>query len=453
MSEGVRNQLLQDLRAGSRTESVLGFGSGTWKNYCLFGFVKFPKALLLATICVCVISGNAQYNADFLNYNKTGRSVSANLEFEAGSSGMSSEFVNKLVWGGYIDNDLKMRSSRHLKERNNFGLMLNYDVNAFVKGNGKFDFLIGFKNQEVLNAAYTRDFFNLMFYGNQMYKGKTADLSHVNVNALRFQEIKFGAIMHQVDSIGKIGISVSFINGEQLFYIKTNAKSNLYTSVDGGELVFNSNFSMALSDTGNKHLGAFNGIGASADLFFETNYKARFGKKCMLTVNANNIGFIHWRKNSVQYSSHDSLRYNGYSITSIADLRDSTINRINRDTLLRDLANARHENFNVNIPTNLVIINRIYFSDKFCLGTGFRYIFNANYRPYFFIEPELSYKNISFCLHTGYGGYVSVNIGASVTYNSKSWFVRAGSNSLQGYILPGTAFGQGVFLSVAKKLK
>jgi len=415
--------------------------------------INYRRIIVFVIFILAAKNSNSQYNADFLNYSKTGRSVSVNMDFEAGSNGMSSELVNKLVWGGYIDNDLKAQSSKHLQAKNNFGLLLNYGANAFIKGNSKFDFLIGVKEQEVLNATYTKDFFNLMFYGNQMYKGKTADLSNCSLNALRFQEIKFGAIMHHVDSVGKIGVSVSFINGEQLFYIKTNKNSGLYTSPDGSELIFNSNFNMALSDTNNKRLGGFNGIGASADIFFETTYKSSGGRKCLLTVNANNIGFIHWWKNSVQYNSDSSLRYTGYNIRNLSDLRDSSINRINSDSLLRDLTNARTEDFNVNIPTNLVVINKIYFGRNFCLGTGFRYIFNANYKPYVFLEPEINYKNMSFCLHAGYGGYVRLNVGASVTWNSKGWFIRAGSNSLQGYFAPKTAFGQGVFISLARKLK
>lgn len=411
------------------------------------------KYILIFTWVTCGFSAWSQYNTDFLNYSQTGRSVGVNLDFEAGSNGMSTGLVNKLIWGGYIDNDLKEESSKHLKGKNNFGVLLNYDVSAFLKGNKKFDYLISFKNQEVLNATFSRDAFDLMFYGNQSYKGKTADLSNCSVNALRFQEAKFGVMMHQVDSVGKIGVSVSFLKGEQLFYIKTNKNSSLYTSEDGSEILFNSNFNMALSDTNNKRLGGFNGIGASADLFFETSYKSRLGKKSVLTVNANNIGFIHWWKNSVQYSSDSTLRYTGYNIRNISDLKDSTFNRINKDTLVTDLANARREDFNVNIPTNLVIINKIMFTNSFNLSVGFRHIFNANYLPYVFIEPEFRYKNMLFCLHTGYGGYVKLNVGASITWNSEAWFVRLGSNSLQGYVAPKSAYGQGLFLSVAKKLK
>jgi hypothetical protein len=400
--------------------------------------------------CVAV---NAQYNANFLNYTNTGRSVSVNLDYEAGSNGMSSALVNKLVWGGYINNQLKDESAKNLRARNNFGIGINYDVSAFIKGGKSFDFLIGIKNQEVLNASYTRDFYNLMFYGNQRYKGQTADISNCNVNALRFQEVKMGAMIYGVDSVGKIGLSLSFLKGEQLFYIQT-LESNLYTSDDGSELLFNSNFSMALSDTNNRRLGSFNGIGASADIYFETTYKSKVGKRSVLVVNANNLGFIHWRNNSVQYSSDSLLRYSGYRVMTLNDLKDSTLQRLSKDSLLRNVANARNENFNVNIPTNLVIVNKIYFKKEiFALSTGFRFIFNANYRPYIFVEPEYRMKNIMLGLHAGYGGYTRMNVGLSFSWRSPEWFVRIGSNSLQGFVVPKYGFGQGVFFCVAKKIR
>jgi len=396
----------------------------------------------------------AQYNTEFINYANVKRSVSVNLDYDAGSNGMSARFTNRLLWGGKIDNDLKKESSKHLRSKNNFGINLNYDVSAFIRGNSKFDFLIGFKNQEVLNATYSKDFFNLMFYGNDSYRGGTANLENCNINALRFQEVKFGAIMHKVDSVGKIGVSVSFLKGEQLFYLKTNKNSSLYTSADGSELVLNSNFNLAISDTNNKRLTSFNGIGASAEIFFETPYKSKVGKRSVLLVNANNIGFIHWQNNSVQYSSDSSLRFSGYTVNNIIDLKDSTISKLNRDSILRGLTNARRENFNTNIPTNLVIINKIYFGKElFCLQTGFRFIFNANYKPYVFVEPEYRVKNVTFGLHTGYGGYVRLNVGASITWNCKNWFLRLGSNSLQGYVVPKSASGQGLFFSLAKKFK
>jgi hypothetical protein len=48
---------------------------------------------------------------------------------------------------------------------------------------------------------------------------------------------------------------------------------------------------------------------------------------------------------------------------------------------------------------------------------------------------------------------VRLNVGASVTWNPKGWYVKLGSNSLQGYVLPAKTTGQGLFVSIAKKFK
>lgn len=396
----------------------------------------------------------AQYNTEFLNYRNTGRSICSNISIDAGSNGMSNSLANKFIWGGYINPKIKKQSSQHLNKQNNLGINLNYNLCAFYKGNEKFDYLIGIKNQEIINSTYSQDLFNLIFYGNQSYKNKSADLGNCNFNSIKFQEIKFGAMMHKVDSIGKIGVSVSFIKGEQLFYINTNKLSNLFTSGDGSEIIFNSNFNMAVSDATNTNLISFNGIGASADVFFETLYKSKLGKKSILTVSANNIGFIHWNNKSIQYSSDSILHFKGYKVNNLNDLKDSTLNRLNKDSLLRNLSNERYQGFNMNIPTNLILINKIYFGKElFALSTGFRYIFNANYKPYLFIEPEYKLKNITFSIHTGYGGYSRFNVGASIIWNTKNWFLKLGSNSLQGFILPKSVFAQALYLSFAKKFK
>lgn len=411
-------------------------------------------ALIVVFYCFSNASIIAQYNSNFLNYSKTGRSISLNLDYESGSQAISSGIINKLIFGGYIDKDLKDKSQERLKAYNNIGINLNYDVNAFFRGGKKFDFLVGIKNQEIINGSFTKDFYNLLFYGNSAYKGVTADLSNCNFNALRFQEVKFGAILNKVDSTGKIGFSVSFLKGEQLVYLNSGDNASFYTSSDGSQITWNSDFNLALSDTSNRQIGSFNGIGASADLFFETTYKSSIGKKSVLVVNANNIGFIYWRNESVQYQSDSVYNYRGYSVTNLNDLRDSTLNDINRDSLVGKLVENYSANFNVNIPTNLLIINKIYFGKElFNFSFGFRYIFNANYKPYLFVEPEYSYKKMSFGVHAGYGGYTRLNIGASVTCNLNQWFFRLGSNGLQGFVAPEKLSGQSIYFTIAKKLK
>jgi hypothetical protein len=413
--------------------------------------IPFRLAFLLSLFSWPVLS---QYNTNFLNYYLTGRSVSVHLDFEGGSSGFTNELFNKLIWGGKIDDGLKNRSSAIMRPRNTFGVAVNYGVTAFVKGGKRFDVLIGAKNQQVLNAVYSRDLFNLMFYGNDKYRGREANLANCSVNALNFQEIKLGIVAHHLDTNSRIGFSISFLRGEQLFHINTLRNSGLYTSPDGSEVVLHSDFRMAMSDTTKKNVTGFNGLGASADIFFETPYKSKKGRNCMLTVNVNNLGFIYWNLNSLQYSSDSILRFSGYQISSINDLKDSALKKLNSDSVLRELTNARHEAFNVKIPANLVLINRIYYNkNKFCLTTGFRYIFNASYIPNVFVEPEFYVGRFILTAHAGYGGYARLTAGGSVTWNARRFFVRLGSNQLQGFILPRYSYGQGLFFSMAVKLK
>lgn len=403
-----------------------------------------------------VYYSNAQYNSGFMDFERTGNSVSLNGEYEIGSNGIQNAMINKFILGGHIDTKMKDAALNKMHGYNQLGINLNYDVKAFWGRKPNYSFLIGVKNQEILNATFTKDFYTLLFYGNKPFLDKTANFSGTNINALRFQELKFGIMMHKVDTSAKIGISVSFVKGEQLFYIKANKNSSLHTNADGTELIFNSNFNMAVSDTASKkNFLAFNGIGASADLFFETPYKSKVGTQSVLTVNANNIGFIHWMENSIQYSSDSVLKFDGYHINNILDLKDSTLNKINTDSMMREVTNARKEAFNTNIPTNLIIINKIYFGKKtVALNTGFRYMFHSNYKPYVFAEGEYILKNkLTICLHVGYGGYSRVNAGLALMYSNKGWFFKLGSNSLQGYIAPKQTFGQGVFLSVAKKFR
>lgn len=412
----------------------------------------------LRLVIVFFLSGLSvfsQYNSEFLSFGKTGRCISLNAEYELGSNGIYNGLINKFLYGGYIDKATKDLSDKSMNQNNVAGANINYSLSTFFGRSPKYSFLIGAKDQLIFNSSFTKDFYELAMYGNKPYLGETKSLAGSSINYLHFQELKLGLIWHKVDSTAKIGASISLLKGQQLFHIRARPGSSLYTNNDGTELIFNSNFNMALSDTNyRKNPFAFTGIGASADIFFETPYKTKKGIPCVLTVNANNIGFIHWTDNSVQYSSDSSLKFNGYHINNLFDLKDSTLSTINRDTIIHKLTNSRKEPFNVNIPTNLIIINKIKFTNKFTLGIGFRYLFNSNFKPYFFTDAEFAFTSkLTGAIHVGYGGYGKLNLGLAFSYNTKNWYFKLGSNSLQGYISPSNTYGQGAFLSLAKKFK
>ena len=287
--------------------------------------------------CFFIVSKNyAQYNSEFLNFDKTGRSISINAEYELGSNGLKNDLMNKFLYGGYIDKATKDNSDKNMNALNVAGGTINSDISVFFGRNHRYSYLIGIKNQILFNSSFTQDAYQLAFYGNKPYLGETKKLGGTSLNYLHFQELKAGFIWHRVDSNAKIGASISLLKGYQLFNIRAREGSALYTNNDGTELQFTTNFNMAVSDTTKRrNFFDFAGIGASADIFFETPYKGKLGKGSVLTVNANNIGFIHWTDNSVQYRSDSVIKYSGYQINNLFDLKDSTLSSINRDTIVQ----------------------------------------------------------------------------------------------------------------------
>lgn len=410
---------------------------------------------LISLYCLIVFPVFAQYNSEFLSFENRGRSICVNGEYELGSNGIYNGLLNKFIFGGYIDKNTKDASNDKMDNTSVIGANMNYNISAFFGRKSKYSYLIGFKDHRIFNSAFTKDFYQLLFYGNKPYLNETKKLGGTTINSLRFQELKFGFIWHKIDSTAKVGISVSLLKGQNLFYVKTKEGSSLYTNSDGTELVFDSKFNMAFSDTSHKNNPfAFSGIGASADIFFETPYKSKLGKGSVLTVNANNLGFIHWNDNSIQYNSDSVFKFNGYHIDNLLDLKDSTLSSINQDSIIQKTSNAHRESFNVNIPANLLIINKIIFTDKFAWSTGFRYLFSSNFKPYGFMDFEYKFTpKITSALHLGYGGYSRLNVGLAFMYNSKNWYFKFGSNSLQGFILPNKTFGQGAFITLARKFR
>ena len=111
------------------------------------------KGLTYVLVLVSVLA-KAQYNSEFLNFEKTGRSISLNGEYELGSNGIYNAFLNKFIVGGYIDKPLKDASASKMKELNVLGANFNYDVAAFFGKNPKYSYLD--RKSTRLNSSHSR---------------------------------------------------------------------------------------------------------------------------------------------------------------------------------------------------------------------------------------------------------------------------------------------------------
>jgi hypothetical protein len=413
------------------------------------------KHSLLILLSFFSFQAFSQFNSEFLKYSDHREHVSVYADVEFNSNCITNKFLQRFYFGGHIDSSIKKSVSDRMLNNNYAGGLASFGMNAFFgKDSSRFSWFVGAKHQEIMNASFSRDFFNCIFYGNQMYKGKRADFYKTGLNYLRFQELKMGFVWRDVDTVGKIGGALSVLNGQSLLQFRTNDTNYLFTAEDATQLDYNANFTLTMSDTGNTSLAAMNGIGLSADLYVETPYKSVLGpSKFIITVN--NLGFIKWNKRTMEYTVDSLFTFSGFNVDNLLDLEDSTLNAISRDSILNNSTELRTTTVNTNLPMNFILIHQVDFTKKYSLRVGVRNIFNGNYKPYFFIDNRYHFsRNFYLGALVSYGGYGLFSGGLYAEYSVKDqWCFKAGSNAVQGFVLPQKTLGQSVYITLSKKFK
>jgi hypothetical protein len=385
--------------------------------------------------------------------------IGVSFDYSFGSNNLTNEFISKFYNGGYIDNTLKDEVLSRSKNKNRIGA----DMNTGIYGAFKFDSIFHKKNlslffaikdRQHFDASFSKDLYKIGFYGNASYAGKTADFNGFNMTLLRYQQIQLGLFSSKLDSAARWGIGLSFLKGEQFssIYAKT---AELFTSEDGQYIDFNTSISAAQSDTAQRGLGAFNGYGGSVDIYFEAPYKTPFGNS-KLKASVSDIGLINFNKNTL-YLNQDSLfHYDGFHINSIYDLQDSTLSdNTSQDSIISSIAPFQKRTVSVTLPAVLNLSFETRFSPAFELEEGIHYIFNANYNLLAYVKSSFYFsQRFRISATLSYGGYSTFNYGIGIYANfGKGFIVYAGSNNIEGFIVPKKTTAQGAYISLVKNFR
>lgn len=379
--------------------------------------------------------------------------------YDLGSDNLTNAFMEKFYTGGYIDSDLKGGVLSRTKSRNRIGANFNGGIfGAFALDSlfhkPGFGIFFSVKDREHFDAGFSRDLYKVGFYGNAPYAGKTADFNGFNMTLLRYQQVQIGLFSSKLDSAARWGIGVSFLKGEQ--YLSAFAKkAELYTSDDGQYIDFNTELTVAQSDTAHKGFQAFNGMGASVDIYFEAPFKTRFGNS-KIKVSVSDIGLIKYNQNTL-YLNRDSLfHFTGFNVTSINDLQNAGITgKTTQDSVLHAIVPFKKQSVTVTLPAILNLSFETRFNKVFELSEGIRYVFNANYNLLYYVKGGF-HLNKQFMLSAtlSYGGYSTLNYGLGLYANmGKGFIIYAGSNNIEGYLVPKRTTAQGVYLTLIKDFK
>jgi hypothetical protein len=377
--------------------------------------------------------------------------------FYINSNAITAEFMNRFYQGGYIDTEMKDRVKDKLKYSNRIGGDLDYGPTITWKPDSlwhrkNLSVVVALKDRFHYDAGFSRDFFNVIMYGNKSYAGATADLGNFTLNLLRYQQLRAGLEWEGDTSRGSYGISISILKGERDMLIDAG-RGFLTTSADGTMIDLDLGMTMRQTDTAQTGFGAFNGMGFSTDFYYEMPYLTWYNEG-LLRLEVNDLGFIRWNTRSVYYKVDSVYHYSGIDIDNITELQYNTFPQGDPDSIIQNHVKYGTEPYTRIVPGMFTVSATTYYGKKFIWEKGMRFRMAANCKPYYYSAFSwLACKNFSATWTAAYGGYGGFNTGLELDYTwvKRQLRIHLDSYYLGGFIAPKQFCGQGVAAGITKR--
>lgn len=351
--------------------------------------------------------------------NSEGKNHFIKTEAEAyhSSQDLTNEFTNKFIRGGFIDSTLKKGILDQLKTENHIGAELNYGINYYCRktqffGLPAWGWFFGLSNHENYNLGFSKNSFELAFFGNKTFAGKTVELAPLQFNLLRFQKLSAG-IFHK-ETHSRIGIG--FIKAEDFISLNMGS-AQLYTEASGAELSLSLQENLMRSDSLNKGFFASNGFGMATDLeiFLNAGKNRNVNFKNTFKISLQNFGFIQWNKSTLSQTLDTSYNYTGFEINNLLDGVGSPFaNSDLTDTLGINSEQKSHLQF---LPFTFTLSKVIDPTSENDLQAyyGVRLRALAQYKPMVFAGLHYRFlTNYFSSLYASFGGYGGFRAGLQV---------------------------------------
>ena len=349
------------------------------------------------------------------------------------STSLQKELTQKLFYGGEITDEIKDKSQKSHRGINRFGLDLNtefeyrnYSVSLFKNKNWGLVVKSGYYS--FMNALYSKDLFNLTFYGNQNYIGDTASISGTKFSSYTFQKIGFGWL----DKKSKSTITLN------LFNLSTYREASIKT----GELFQSQAIdSLSISFDGKASFtngsSFFKGIGAGIDADLRFSIPSKNGMPIYYQFLAKNIGFASLNEPVSRYSSDTVFSFTGLSFNQLLNggsFLDSNFSVL--DTLGVQKTTSKTT---VLLPGFFQFSKLVDANSKRKLQEfyGIRMFLASSYSPMIFagIDYRLNLgktKTINIAINSSYGGFSLFRLGMYSSLKVKNWNLGIASENLFG---------------------
>ncbi len=372
-----------------------------------------------------------------------------------GSNSINNNFANAVFKSKYLDDHIK--NSNYLKGKNVLATDLYAGIYMAVKpdslwGSKNLGYRIGFGNRQFRSVRFSNDLYNLVFFGNKDFAGKSASFDNTRFNMIDFQELQFGLFKDYNDTKTKVRayFGLNLLKGQQLQKLNI-FEGSFYTAEDGSYLDLNSRFYYYSSDLSHKRFIDFNGIGLACDAFFSFE---DIPSKLTFTFASKDLGYIVWNNKSYLARTDTSFHFEGVDITNILDMGQANIHGMSQDSML-NILNSHNDTipYPLSLPERLTLEIKKEWNCRFkSTLIGMNYIFDTGQPlPQFYALQSIKINSrFEADIIANYGGFSKFNAGLFLTYQMPKHFtIMIGSGDISGFILPTEAFARSISANIS----
>lgn len=407
------------------------------KYLLAFVFVLFGVNALAQTPQLWLLRNDSSYR-------NTHALIALEGSGDASSNVLDNQFVDKLLFGGYIDAAEKDRQMNRmsLDPRAGFGARAGfqfYNMKDSLFHRGDLGLTIGLSTEYAGYLAFHKNAFRTAFYGNTWAEGILTDVGPFYAEYQAFQKFSVGVFSKKNWS----SIQLSLVSGNAYNQLSVN-KATLYSSSDSLVAGFRGDYYR--SDSSKQGFGTSNGIGVAVD--FNANVPLA-DDKGIVSIGARNIGIVAWNGDSDFSSFNTNTTWTGIETDqmfgfntdslSFSVLKDSLRIEEEKKSMVRPLPATIQFRFLKSINKTLHYeLGSVIRPNLASRPTGY-VAFAQRFGDRFYVRQQLSI-----------GGYSTWQAGAELQWfwNRGNGFLSIGSMHVPGFFVK-HALGRDLRFSVS----
>lgn len=374
-------------------------------------------------------------------------------EFTQASNALSQSFTNKLIFGGFIDEQLKTNAQDRLAGDNRVGYAFATGLKFYgkAKNNDRLSFRgrIGYSFTQ--DVGFSDGVFNLIFFGNAGLLGQDVSLNNTNVLYLVKQHYDFGVGYNFRIGSGTLQTDVyaGFVQG--LSQASSELNGTLLTSSDATAIDLSATGNLYLSDDRAPKLTALNGAGWQSGISFQYKNTLESG---ILKISASleDFGSVSWGNPGALYSGDSTWNWSGFEADDLSDLSGLTLTG-ETDSLLDLLGlEASEGKYTETLPYRWAISASMLLNSGLQVSLGATQQMRTSQVPliYAIAGKEIADTGLGVFGRVSYGGWGGIQAGLDLKWDPCSRFTaHLGATNVLTWVIPEAMTGGSLYVALS----